>query len=375
MDVSSHGSIATLATENGVGLVDFSPPSKPAELGRMVTEAAARVEVSDNTTAVGLGWDRDSVGAISLVDRGHRRGPCEVAVIESDRAWIAAFALSGDRLYLLQEAVQPSPNPTLRVIDLSAPAEPRELGTATLAGPVDWVLRDLAVEGDYAYVPIDDSLRVIDVSDPASSMEVATLVVGDYTSSVEVDGSRAFVGASSFDPWCRGDVLTVVDVSDPTQPSVVDAMYPPLGMELEVDGGMLAGLAGGGCGSGPLHLDAGVLDVSEPGTHALISYGWLWEGYSSINADIARLDHFVYVSIDTEFYVSELRIYDLGDAEWSDWDYPSMPLPSVGAVTAAGDILLVTDRELGLLVLDPTCVAACYGHDPRVGPCPVEQDR
>ncbi len=56
----------------------------------------------------------------------------------------------------------------LRVVDVSNPAQPREVGFYDTPGWAEGV----AVSGAYAYVADGDGLRVVDVSNPAQPREV-----------------------------------------------------------------------------------------------------------------------------------------------------------------------------------------------------------
>ncbi|MFX0063974.1 MAG: LVIVD repeat-containing protein [Candidatus Hermodarchaeota archaeon] len=66
----------------------------------------------------------------------------------------------------------------LRILDVSNPAEPREVGTlSTPSSPYE-----IRVMGTYAYVADYDSLRIIDVSTPTSPIEVSFFDRTNYSS-------------------------------------------------------------------------------------------------------------------------------------------------------------------------------------------------
>ncbi|MDB9944496.1 hypothetical protein OAD26_00660, partial [bacterium] len=80
--------------------------------------------------------------------------------------------------------------------------------------------RSIAVSGDYAYVAAnaDNSLRIVDISDPTNPSIVGG--VKDDTNlaaaqSVDVSGNYAYVAANA------DNSLRIVDISDPTNPSIV----------------------------------------------------------------------------------------------------------------------------------------------------------
>jgi hypothetical protein len=78
----------------------------------------------------------------------------------------------------------------LRVIDVSDPAHPTEVGFYDTPG----YARGVAVSGPYAYVADGGSgLRVIDVSDPAHPTEVGFYDTPGYAYGVAVSGPYAYV--------------------------------------------------------------------------------------------------------------------------------------------------------------------------------------
>jgi hypothetical protein len=124
---------------------------------------------------------------------------------------------------------------TLTVLDVSDPAHMVELGSVTSlsmsgATGVDEV-------GNYAYVTSKNthSLTIVDVSTPTQPTVVGTVqdtnrLNGAYT--VQVVGNYAYVAAQGCVPQgctaAGGNALTIVDVSDPTQPHVVGTVTDPV---------------------------------------------------------------------------------------------------------------------------------------------------
>jgi len=114
--------------------------------------------------------------------------------------------VSGDYLYVA------AGDAGLRVIDVSDPSNPKEVGYCDTPGEAVGVY----VSGSFAYVAAGDAgLRVIDVSDPSNPKEV-----GYYNASVReihVSGSYAYV--------IHEEELLVIDVSDPSDPKSVGYYY------------------------------------------------------------------------------------------------------------------------------------------------------
>ena len=110
----------------------------------------------------------------------------------------------------------------LRVIDVSTPTSPIEVGFVDTPGDAEGV----AVSGSYAYVSDtlpSSGLRVIDVSTPASPIEVGRLE-SLHSSQLAVSGSYAYVPVAYF--------LFVIDVSTPASPIEVGSV--------RLDGGPMA---------------------------------------------------------------------------------------------------------------------------------------
>jgi hypothetical protein len=106
----------------------------------------------------------------------------------------------------------------LRVVDVSTPTAPREIGSVDTAG----YAYDVAAAGTFVYVADGASgLKVVDVQAPSAPREVAGLSLeGGDVRGVHIAGSRAFVAAGSLG-------LVVVDVSDPKAPREISRSETP----------------------------------------------------------------------------------------------------------------------------------------------------
>lgn len=101
------------------------------------------------------------------------------------------------------------------VIDISQPRNPRIVGRVATGDA-----RGLAIDGHYAYVAnwsFGVGLSVVDIADPQAPVVIATVEPG-YASGVIVTGGFAYVA---------GEDLRIIDVSDPTHPSVVGNLDTP----------------------------------------------------------------------------------------------------------------------------------------------------
>ena len=152
----------------------------------------------------------------------------------------------------------------LRIIDVSNPAFPVELGALVVPG----FAGDVEVVGDLAYVAgftLDDLgfsrgwLRIIDVSDPALPVELCAFDTLGEAADVEVVGDLAYVA--------DGSGLRVIDVSNPALPVEIGALDTP-GSASDVE--LVGDLAYVTDEFSGLH----VIDVSDPTFP--VEFGNLW---------------------------------------------------------------------------------------------------
>ncbi len=100
----------------------------------------------------------------------------------------------------------------LRVIDVSTPSNPTEVGYCDTPDGAYGV----AVSGSYAYVADDHAgLRVIDVSTPSNPIEVGYCDTPGWAYGIVVSGSYAYV--ADYD----AGGLRVIDISTPSNPTEV----------------------------------------------------------------------------------------------------------------------------------------------------------
>ena len=154
----------------------------------------------------------------------HVYGPCKIrnlSIMELDEG--GSVELAGQWSDMKCRAVEVSGNYAyvaafengLRIIDVSDPANPREVGYLDTKGCAYKVY----VFGGYVYVgdckyPGTPGLRIVDVSDPTNPQEVGSLDLGDCAMDVVVSDGYAYV--------CDQDEgFKVIDIHDLTSPRVV----------------------------------------------------------------------------------------------------------------------------------------------------------
>ncbi len=204
------------AAQAGPLVVDVSRPDQLRLVGVVRTPAV----VDDVVARGGYAYLASGEGGLHVVDVTDRTEPNAVGWLDTPGI-ASAVTIAGDHVYLgdrinyLADGTRlPS---SLRVVDISSPTAPREVGVAELPGNA----RDVAVSGDYAYVADERTgLLVIDVSDPTSPHEVGSLSFDGRPVAVAVAEGYAFVAADE-----QG--MRVVDVGDPTAPREVASASSP----------------------------------------------------------------------------------------------------------------------------------------------------
>lgn len=131
---------------------------------------------------------------------------------------ISYVTVRGTNAYVVTPADQ------LRIADVSDPASPKWMGSIQLTSmnfPTTRVLGQIALDGQYAYIPGQNSadfrfLFIVDISNPANPTLASAfpLPLGNLSEGrrgVSVSGGRAYVAAGS-------EGLLIIDISTPTAP-------------------------------------------------------------------------------------------------------------------------------------------------------------
>jgi len=217
--------------ESGLRVIDVSEPSSPVEVGSIGTPGYAwGVEVWATTPTSRRG------GGASGDRREHTVGPGRSrfhrhAGERLRRRGVGGYAYVAD----FQSG--------LRVIDVSTPSAPVEVGFLDTAGYAS----DVAVSGGYAYVADKYmGLRVIDVNTPSAPVEVGFVETPGDCNSVAVLVGHAYVADGS-------GGLRVIDISTPSAP--VEVGFVDTGATGVAVAAGYAYVAGGGLS---------VVDVSTP---------------------------------------------------------------------------------------------------------------
>ena len=276
-------------------------------------------EASDVEVVGNLVYVADSSSGLRVIDVSDPASPIELGAIDTQNAH--SVDVAGTLAYVADTW------PGLRVIDISNPASPTELGAFVTAADAFGV----EVVGTLAYVAAGSSgLRVIDVSNPSALTELGAIDTPANAQGVAVMGDVAYVadGASG---------LRVIDVSNPAAPVEVGAIDTPANaMDVTVVG-TLAYVADNVSG-------LRVIDVSNP----------------AVPVEIGAIDTpggaFDVAVVGTLAYVADealgLRVIDVSNpAAPVEVDSIDTPGQAQG-VAVVGDLAYVADGHSGLQIID-----------------------
>lgn len=200
----------------------------------------------------------------------------------------------------------------LRVVDLSDPTEPVEIGhsinTDQCPDVAMWMADRIVVSGDRAFVLYFDGLwsftnfrlYVYDVSDPALPQQMGYISLPDNCTSHAVDGEYVYVTAADFEGFSG---VKVIDVSDPQHPVEIGSFETPGSPHEVCVAGQVAYVADG---NSLVAYD--VADANAPSE--LGSYSP--EGETFFIHHVAVQDDYIYI-IDSMFGVRILDGSDLSE--------------------------------------------------------------
>jgi len=326
----------------GLRVMDVSAPSNPTVAGFFDTPGYAYgVAVAGSYAYVA-----DGHGGLRVVNVSTPSNPMEVGLYDTPQgAWDVSVA--GDYAYVAETPVWDGSQYVgggLRVVDVSTPAKPTEVGFCDTPGSALAV----AIAGDRAYVADGSAgLRVVDVSDPTSPMEVGFCQVWSPLV-VAVAGRFAYLG--------NEDVLWVIDISNPANPWAVDYVSVP-GTFAAYDVAILGGYAYVANSRGSLK----VVDISSAGDPREVgsyttpagayavaiagNYAYVAGGFPAHYPN-SRASYLVVVDVSTPASPTEVALTNT----------PGWP----ESVAVAGNYIYVAEGEGGLLIL-------CLLRDKTVG--------
>jgi hypothetical protein len=204
--VSISGNLACVGTRyssNEFYVVDITNPLNPTILGSanlsyVVPDGRAVVAV-DSNAYVQVEQSTLYQANLSRIDISNPSSPV-IDSLYSLPGYALRVCISNDYAYLAND------KGGLRIIDISNPINPYEVGTCIVSD-----CKETKVQGNYAYVA-NGELYIFDITDPASPEQVGFSSTTGATWSIDVKNDFAYLG----DYYGQG--LSIVDISDPTNP-------------------------------------------------------------------------------------------------------------------------------------------------------------
>ena len=231
--VAVAGGVAVVADTAALQVMDVGSPLASPGGARIDLSAFPGVDLSDlarfgDHLAVAAGGAGLRVYAVAKSGQPAAVGSLDGSPSGHHRTYTGALTVRGTTAYLAEDGLAGG----LRIVDLTAPANPTQLGAIESPG----LGHRPAVMGDHVLVPSTGAdalgVRVFAVADPARPRDVAFVDLARPVPAVVVAGSHAFAA---------GDDLTVIGLTDPAAPTVV-ATLPGLALSgLATDGRWLYG--------------------------------------------------------------------------------------------------------------------------------------
>ncbi len=155
---------------------------------------------------------------LTVIDTSQPKAPRMVGEFEVDPPISSkgSVYVRGDYAYLANSTAD------FTVVDISDPTDPQGAGSCDVNG------RDIAVRGNYAYLP-DDVLNVVDITNPDAPAWVGSAPISGHVQAMDISGDYGYV--------LTDGVLRAYDLTNPTAPQEVGARgLPTLSADVAVSG-------------------------------------------------------------------------------------------------------------------------------------------
>jgi hypothetical protein len=207
--VAVSGRYAYAGISHQLAILDVNDPQHPALVGQGVPLPEA---VQDVAVAGGYAYVAAGLAGLRIVDVSNPATPQEVGALAT-LGPAQGVAIAGNYAYLA------AGSGGLRIVNVANPANPQEVGGLALPGSA----KDVVVAGNYAYVAAGSGgLRIVDITNAANPRRVGSSRQSSYEDArgVVVAGGYAFIADVGFfdDDFQKRGGLRVVDVSNPSKP-------------------------------------------------------------------------------------------------------------------------------------------------------------
>lgn len=254
--LATHGDLLIMATVlAGVQLVDVSNPVIPTKVGQASNMMATDVAVAGDGSlfvSEGFMYSRNGLTALSL------QNPAAPQVLSQiDVPVISDLAVVGATAYLADY------DAGLLIYDVSVPSDPTLLGSV---GGLDQITTAIGVLGTYVYVCSQSvqehtaTLRVIDVANPTQPTIVGETKIPNGVVQAVADELHVYLAATN-------NGLIIVDVSQPATPNVVGVLASSQMSRVAISSNVVYAIGASGADRGLF-----AISVEEPSAPFIISH-------------------------------------------------------------------------------------------------------
>jgi len=282
--ISIEGSFAYLTSGSGVRIADISEPSSPAFVGwAWVPGDAVAAEV-----VRGIGYVAASEAGLGIIDL---TDPLEPSTL----GWVDTPDQVFDVRVEDDVACVTDLYGGLRFLDVSDPEAVSLLGVHNIVPPGQLVTKvsSVAVSGHMAVAGLDRfGLQVIDFVNPISPTLAGQLPIETHVGfeEIEIVGEVALVCAAT---PLGFDGIYVVDLSSPSQPTILARIHAERAQQIEVRGD-LAYVAG--------HSGLHIIDIQQPASPLVLAH---WDDVELQSIDVVDDLAFV-ISREQSLHVLDL---------------------------------------------------------------------
>jgi hypothetical protein len=293
--IAVSGNYAYIADSTSVQVIDISNPLNPIFERTLIGGYSLYAK---NVTVSGNYLYATSGGGVRIFDIGAAPGDPQFVADAKIRHSGGDVAIAGNYAYVADSGAG------VTAIDITDPSNPILLGSISCGDA-----RGIEVSGKYAYVAATDGFRVVEISPPPPS----PILIGSETDAwaaenIELSGDYAFLAAKS---------LTVVDISNPENPTEIAYEYPSAGtvrdLALQNDYAYLASQDGG----------LQIVDISNPASPQLQPNSIATTG-QALGVSVAG--DYAYIAV-ADFSNQLGRFYSISIAD------PLNPVVTNGAIT------------------------------------------
>ena len=208
LDIALQGHTAFALANDGLHAIDVADPTHPAEIGHVALPFFDHVVVDGNHAYLIAQNQPATFAIVDIADAGHMQ-VSSTLVVDSPHG----IAVHGQYAYLATEGGLVD-EAGLRIVDVSNPQAPAQVGQYTDCGALQGTAVDVSADGQTAYLGCADNfLHILDVSNPGGPELIGLYEGNDPMSgptSVSARDATLYVG--------NGSGVDEVDIGDPATP-------------------------------------------------------------------------------------------------------------------------------------------------------------